>query len=241
MSAIKVCYPFPIIFPIIKIKHRSYRIHADSVRVILLNPIKRIGNQIIGNLRPSVIINQSSPMRMASFPWVLMLIKACSVKIRQSIRIPWEMCRNPIQNNPNTGFMHFIHKVHKVFIGSIPCRRRIISDNLISPGAIKRMLHYRHQFNMGISHFFHIINDKRSQLPVIQIALVFTLLKRPQIKLINANRLIASLPLLPALYPLLVFPYYLTGCLIFLFPYTFPYYGSRIRAELLPKSIRVCL
>ena len=65
-----------------KVKHRSYRIHADSVRMILLNPIKRIGNQIIGNLRPSVIINQSSPMRMASFPWILMLIKACSVKIR---------------------------------------------------------------------------------------------------------------------------------------------------------------
>ncbi len=237
MASINICHPFPVIFPIIQIKHGSHSIHPDTVRMILLNPVKCIGYKIIGYLRPSIIINQCSPMGMAPLPGILMFIKACPIEIGQSISISGKMCRNPVQNHSNPGFVHFIHKIHKVLIGAVSRRGRIISNHLVSPGTVKRMLHHRHQLNMGIPHFFHILNHQRRQFPVIQITAVLSPFKGTQIQFIDANRLIAALLFFPLIHPFLVFPFYFasgSSC-------PFPYHRSSFRTKLLAKSIWVGL
>ena len=81
MASVHISHPLSVTLSVIQIEHGCHRIHTDSVRMVLLNPVKGIGNQIIGNLRPAVIINQCPPMRMGSFPRILMLIETGPVKI----------------------------------------------------------------------------------------------------------------------------------------------------------------
>ena len=235
MAAVHIGHPLPVALPVIQVKHGSHRIHPDSVRMILLNPIKGIGNQVIGNLRPAVIINQCPPMRMRAFPRILMFIETGSVKVGKPIGIPWEMRRHPVQNDADAGFMHFIHKIFEILVRPVPGSRRIIPNDLISPGAVKRMLHHRHQFDMRVTHLFHIIGYQGGEFPVIQITAVLCLLKGTEIQFVNADGPVFSLPFLSACYPLVVFPFYLLAVC------RFPDNGGRIRPQLLPERIRICL
>ena len=88
-----------------------------------------------------------------------MFVQTGTIKFAQTIIILWKMFRCPVQNHTDTGPVHLIHKIHKIFRRAITGSRRIISDGLIAKGHIQRMLHNRHQFDMGISHFFHIRNQ----------------------------------------------------------------------------------
>ena len=81
LSAIHICHPFSVIFSIIQIKHAGHGIHPDSVRMIFFHPEQRVGDQIVGHLRPSVVVDQRSPVGMISLSGILMLIQAGSVKI----------------------------------------------------------------------------------------------------------------------------------------------------------------
>ena len=115
MSAVDVCHPLPVVLSIVQIKHGSNRVYADCVRVIFFHPVQRIGNQIIGNLGPAVIVNQRSPVRVRPLSGVCMLVKAGTVKPGQPVSIPREMCRHPVQNHTDPRPVHLIHEIHKIF------------------------------------------------------------------------------------------------------------------------------
>ena len=93
---------------------------------------------------------------MFSQSWICIFIKWCSVKHCKSVSIFWEVGRYPVQNNPDSCFMESIYQIHKILRCSISWCRCIISHNLISPWAIKRMFQYTHKFYMSISHILNI-------------------------------------------------------------------------------------
>ena len=199
----------------------------------LLHPVKRIGDQVVAHLRPAIIIDQRSPMRMRPLSRVFMLIQACPIEPGQSISISREMGRNPVQNHANSCFMQLIDKIHKILRCPIACSRCIIADDLIAPGSIQRVLHNRHQLHMGISHFLHIGNDLRCKLPVVIIsAAVLGLCKGAQIHFVNAHRLFFRAALFPCRNPCFIFPCKAIDIA-----------NNRrcVRAELLSKRIGICL
>ena len=167
MAAVNIRNPLAVIFTVIQIQHRSNCIHTDTVSMILLSPVKCIGNQEVCHLRTTVVINQSTPVRMRALAGILVLINTGSIKAGQSIGIPREMSRNPVQNHADSLTVHIIHKVHKIIRRSVTAGRCIVASYLISPGSIQRMLHHRHQFYMGISHALYIFSQTGRNLPVI--------------------------------------------------------------------------
>ena len=96
MSAVNIGNPFPVVFAVVKVKHGSHRVHTNPVRMVLLHPVQRIGNQVIGNLGPAIIVNQRSPVRVRPLPRVRMLVKAGAVKLRKAVGISGKMGRNPV-------------------------------------------------------------------------------------------------------------------------------------------------
>ena len=167
MTAVNIGYPLAVILAVIQIQHGSNCIHTDTVSMILLRPVKRIGNQEVGHLRTSVVVNQSTPVRMRALAGIPVLINTGSVKAGQSIGIPREMSRNPVQNHADSLTVHIIHKVHKIIRRSVTAGRCIVASYLISPGSVQRMLHHRHQFYMGISHILYIFSQTGRNLSVI--------------------------------------------------------------------------
>ncbi len=136
MTAIDIGHPLAGILAVIKIQHGSYRIHTDSVGMVLLSPVESIGDQEIGHLRPAVIVDQGSPVRMRSLPWILVLIDTGSVKTGQSHQISWKMSRHPVKNHADSLSVKIIHEILKIIRCSIAAGRRIVTGHLIPPGCI---------------------------------------------------------------------------------------------------------
>ena len=148
--------PLTILFSIIEIQHRCHRIHPKSIHMELFNPEQGIRNQEVPHFIFPIIKNLCSPIRMFSLSWICVFISRSPIEIRQSMSIPREMCRNPIQNYANLILMKMIDHPCKVFWSSISRCRCIISRHLIAPGSIKWMLCNSNQFNMRIPHILQI-------------------------------------------------------------------------------------
>ena len=217
MSAIDIGDPLSVILSIVQIQHRCHRVHPDSVSMVLLCPEQRIGNQEVRHLWPAIIVDQCSPMRVRTLPWVLVLIDTGSVKTCHAISISREMCRNPVQDHSNPLLMHIVHKVHKIIRSSIPAGRGIIPGHLIPPGSIQGMFHHRHQLHMRISHLFDILCQAHRDFPIIVkfgadcLRPVFRNLKGlanpgTQVQFIDGYRLCLMVSLLTCLHPGIVTP-----------------------------------
>ena len=125
--------------------------------MVLIQPVKCIGDQEVGNLVFGIVKDLGTPVRMFSFARICIFIHWLSVKVGQSVGIFWKMSRYPVKNNADAFFVHVVNKIHEFFRGAVAGGRSKISGDLISPGAVKRMLGDAHQFNVGISHGFHIV------------------------------------------------------------------------------------
>ena len=167
IASVYVGHPFTVILPIVQIEHGSNCIHPDSVRMVLVRPEQRIGNQEIGYAWTAVIVNQGSPMGMGALPGVHMFIDAGAVKYSHSIGIPWEMGRYPVKYDADSLSVHIVHKVHEILRSAVTAGRGIIPCYLITPGFIQRMLHHRHELHMGVSHILYVFCQPWGQLPVI--------------------------------------------------------------------------
>ena len=149
------------------------------------------------------------------------------------MRIPRKMRRYPVQNHAYARFMHFIHEKHEIFCAPVTRSRSIISDYLISPGGIERVLHYGHQLNMGVAHLLYIINNLRSQFTVIiEFSSVCRFRERSQIDLIYIDRLLFCLQAGTAFHPFAVLPFKAVQI---------PYDRCAVRTQLLSEGVRICL
>ena len=175
--------------------------------MILFGPEKSIGDQEVLHFRSAVIVNQRAPVWMGSLSRVKMLVQTRSVKRRKSEGIAREVCRYPVENNTNVVLVHRIHKIAEVIRRSVSCCRCVIARYLITPGFIERMLHHRHQLNMGVAELFHIRSQHRSDLTVV---IKFTAIVRffPGAKMhfINRNRRFVALCDTTLLHPVLILP-----------------------------------
>ena len=133
IAPVFVWKPVAILLSVIKIKHRSHRIHTKSVDVELFNPEKRIGNKEILHFFLSIVENIRSPVRMFATTAVTVFIHCLSIEISETMCIFRKMRRNPVKNYLDAAFVHFIDKIHKVFRRSVTARRCIIAAYLITP------------------------------------------------------------------------------------------------------------
>ena len=233
LAAIHIGNPFTVIFTIIQIQHACHRIHPDTIRMVFFHPEQSVGNQIVGHLGTTVIINQRTPVRMEPLPGIQVLIETCPVEIGHSIGIPGEMGGHPVQDHADPRLVQFIHEAHEILRRTVPRGRGIITDHLVSPGGVQGMLHHRHQFHMGIPHLLYIVDHLRRNLTVVGI--LFAQLRpdeRTQVHLIHTDRGISFLEF---------FPVFQESCILPLETADIRHHGSRVGTKLRRVSVRICL
>ena len=111
--------PFPIFLAVIQIQHGCNRIDTQTVYVAFLYPEKCISDQEVFDLRPAVVVNLRSPIRVLSLSRVFMFINSRSVKVCKSVCVLREMCRNPVKNNTYLISVQIIHHILKVLCCTI--------------------------------------------------------------------------------------------------------------------------
>ena len=94
--AVLVRNPLTGLLSVIEIQHGRHRVYTQTVHMVMLHPQQGAADQEILDLVLTVIKNLSAPVRMLPFSRVCILIETASVKLCQTVRILWKMCRNPV-------------------------------------------------------------------------------------------------------------------------------------------------
>ena len=143
------------------------------------------------------------------------------------------MCRYPVQDHADSLLMHIVHKVFKIIGSSVSRGRRIITGHLISPGLVQRVLHHRHQFHMGKSHFLYVLRQHRSDFPVIiKYAVILRFFPGAQMHFVDIHRGLVPLYFSPLFHPVAVLPAVFAEI---------RYHTCRIRAQLGGIGVRIRL
>jgi hypothetical protein len=73
---------------------------------------------------------------------------------------------HPIKKNSDIGLMKSVDKEHEILRRTVTACRSKKTCYLIPPGAIKRVLHQRHNLYGRKSHFFHITGQLFCYFPI---------------------------------------------------------------------------
>ena len=143
IATVLIRQPLTFLTRIVQIKHRGHGINPQRIDMELIDPVQSAADQIVDDLTPSIIENQSTPVSVLTFAGILMFIQGRAVKATEPVGIFREMRRYPIDNDADTCQMTLIDKIAEVIRVAKALCRRIHADRLISPGTVERMLRDR--------------------------------------------------------------------------------------------------
>ena len=164
-TAMHIRQPFAWRSAVIQIQHRRHCVDPQPGHTIALKPEERIGRKKIAYFVPTIIVDQRVPVRMQSLTRIGVFVETGAVKARQRMRVCGEVPRYPIQQDTYARRMEAPDQCGKVRRRPMARRWRVKPGRLISPGAVERMLHHRHEFDVSKSHFDHVGQQPVGQFP----------------------------------------------------------------------------
>src|SRR6266550_3164776 len=136
--------PLPFLARIVEIQHRSDGIHAQTVDVILVEPVERVCDEKIADLIASEVKNERAPIRLLALARVHVLVKISAIKFSQTVRVLRKMRRDPVHNHADPSLMTAVDKMPKLVWFSEATGGRVITSDLIAPGTFEGMVRHRH-------------------------------------------------------------------------------------------------
>ena len=157
---------------VVKVEHRRHRVHTQTVHMVHLQPIDRVGDQEGLHLALSEVENAGRPVGVLVHHRVGQLVAAGAVELVQSVFILREVRGNPVKQNADVRLMALVNEFHELLRVAVAGGRRIIARDLIAPRGIVGILGQRHQLDVGIAHLLQIGDQMLGKLLIIMYAAV---------------------------------------------------------------------
>ena len=167
LAAVLVRLPLALLAVIVQIQHGCHRVHAQTVDMVLLQPIQCAGDQEALHLAAAEVEHHGAPLLMFAALRIRVLVAGFAIKVVQAELILREVSRHPVHDHTNTGGMELIHKGHQVLGGAVAAGGCKIAGDLIAPAAVKRIFHHRQQLYMGVAHILDVRDQLVRQLGVV--------------------------------------------------------------------------
>ena len=119
-------------------------------------PFQRRGHQEADHLGAAEVIDQRIPVLMKALARVPMLVERGAVEVSKAVSIGREMRRHPVEDDADARLVAGVDETSEVGGRAVAGGRREQAEWLVAPGAAKRVLHDRHQLDMGEAHVLHI-------------------------------------------------------------------------------------
>ena len=149
---------FPIrlaIFIALPVNQAADRIHSQTVKMILLEPIVGRGLKKTGHLSARMDEMAAAPFALSNI-FVRIFIKRRSVIFFSSVMIHRKMHRYKIHDRTDVGVVKPIDQFHQLCSRSVSGGRCIEPGILITPASVKRMFRQWHEFHMVVAVFLQI-------------------------------------------------------------------------------------
>src|SRR5689334_15749745 len=132
-AAVTVRDPFASRPAVVAVKHGCHRIDAQSVDMIMLEPLKGAGDQKAFDLVATEIVDQCIPILVKTLTGVFVLIERRPVETRQTPDISREVRRHPVEDDADPGAMAAVDKVSKILWCAIAAGWRKQAERLVAP------------------------------------------------------------------------------------------------------------
>ena len=207
VAAVLVRAPVASGSAVVQVQHGCDSIDAESVHVILVQPVQRIADQEVLDLCLLIVEDLSAPVRMLALPGVSVLIAGLSVEVRKAEGIPREVCRDPVEDDADAVLVHVIHKILEILRQAVAGGGGVITRDLIAPAAVEGVLRDAHQLDVGVAHVLHVGSQFMRVLAVIAEAVtrgVLVPLPGTQVALVDTHGHLPRIHFGTGLHPLLV-------------------------------------
>src|SRR5215469_7904608 len=95
------------------------------------------------------------------------------VKVSQPVSVGREVRRNPVENDGNAVLVKMVDQVHEILRRAVARGRSEVAGGLVSPGAVKRVLHHRQEFDVSESQLADVFGEAGSDFAIGERAVVF--------------------------------------------------------------------
>ncbi len=143
---------------------------------------------------------------MLALHGVLVLVEECAVEVGEAVRVLWEVGGHPVDYDAYSVLVAVVDEVHEVFGRTESACDREVSQRLITPGDIKRMLHHGKELEMCVPELLDMLDEPVSELPVVDEPPIFISCPRTQVNFVNGNWRIKPVFILAHLNPIVVTP-----------------------------------
>ena len=96
-----------------------------------------------------------------------------AVEFRQPKRVARKVRRRPVENHADPRLMAAVDELHEFRGRSVAAGRREVSDRLVAPRAVERMLHDRQQLDVRVAELLHVGNQLIAEFAIREPAIAF--------------------------------------------------------------------
>ena len=190
---------------VVQVQHRGDAVDAEPVGVELLQPVQRVGVEIVAHLAAPEVEDVGAPLLVPATLRVGVLVERRAVEARQRPLVGGEVPGHPVQEDADTALVERVDQPPEA-VGVAEARvGGEVRRDVVAPRAAERVLHDRHQLDVAEAE----VRDVRHQL-VDQLLpgqdLAVPLPPRRQVHLVDRHRLVDRLPCRAGLHPGVVAP-----------------------------------
>ncbi len=131
-----------------------------------VEPETRARDQKAPDLVAAVVEDPALPVRMHALAGISVLVEMRAVESRQSEGVGGEVRRHPVEDHTDPGLMERVDEGRRSRPASRSGRSGRSSRCLVSPRAVERMLHDRHDLDVGEPVVAHVVDEEGSDLRV---------------------------------------------------------------------------
>ena len=95
---------------VVEVQHRGDRVHPQAVRVILVQPEQRVGDQKVPDLVAAVVEDQRAPLAMLALARVGVLVERRAVEAREPVGVLREVPGHPVEDHADIMLMADVHE-----------------------------------------------------------------------------------------------------------------------------------
>ena len=159
-AAVDVRRPLALLAGVVEVEHRGDAVDAQPVGVELLEPVERVGVEEVAHLAAAEVEDVGAPLLVPAALRVGVLVERGAVEAGQRPLVGGEVAGHPVQDHADPGLVQPVDEQPEA-VGVAEARvRREVRRHVVAPRPAERVLHHRHQLDVGEAE----VGDVRRQL-----------------------------------------------------------------------------
>ncbi len=148
-AAVLVRRPLALLAGVVEVEHRGDAVDPQPVGVELLEPVERVGVEEVAHLVAAEVEDVRAPLLVPAALRVGVLVERRAVEARQRPLVGREVAGHPVEDHADAGLVQPVDEQPEAVGVAEPRVRREVRRHVVAPRAAERVLHHRHQLDVG--------------------------------------------------------------------------------------------